>query len=187
MMNEPLFMANNSAENLSARLLKQRTILVFGSLDEELSTKVISSLLYLAAEDEEKPITLMINSIGGDETEALAIFDVIQATPCPIHTVCLGKAHGMAALLLAAGEKGERKMYANSEIMLTQVSRDRTFGQASDIELETEHLLNVKERVADLLVQLTGIPKAKIQADLERKHWLFADQALAYGIVDKVI
>ena len=117
----------------------------------------------------------------------LAIFDMMQAVSCPIHTVCLGKAHGMAALLLAAGEKGERKMYANGEIMLTQVSRDRTFGQASDIELETEHLLNVKERVADLLVQLTGIPKAKIQADLERKHWLFADQALDYGIVDKVI
>lgn len=186
-MNEPLFMTNNSVENLSVRLLKQRTILLFGALDEELSAKVISSLLYLAVEDNKKPITLMINSVGGDETEALAIFDMMQAVSCPIHTVCLGKAHGMAALLLAAGEKGERKMYANGEIMLTQVSRDRTFGQASDIELETEHLLNVKERVAELLVKLTGISKEKIQADLERKHWLFADQALAYGIVDKVI
>ncbi|MBQ7970981.1 MAG: ATP-dependent Clp protease proteolytic subunit, partial [Clostridia bacterium] len=105
-MNEPLFMTNNSMENLSARLLKQRTVLLFGTLDEELSSKVISSLLYLSAEDQEKPITLMINSAGGDETEALAIFDVMQSISCPIHTVCLGKAHGMAALLLAAGEKG---------------------------------------------------------------------------------
>ena len=186
-MSEPLFMTNNSAENLSARLLKQRTILLFGALNEELSSKVISSLLYLAQEDGEKPITLMINSVGGDETEALAILDAMRLTSCPIHTVCLGKAHGMAALLLAAGEKGERKIYANGEVMLTQVGRDRTFGQASDIELETEHLLNVKERVADLLVQLTGTSKEKIQADLERKHWLFADQALEYGIIDKVI
>ncbi len=186
-MNEPLFMTNNSVENLSARLLKQRTVLLFGTLDEELSSKVISSLLYLSAEDQEKPITLMINSAGGDETEALAIFDVMQSISCPIHTVCLGKAHGMAALLLAAGEKGERKMYANGEVMLTQVSRDRTFGQASDIELETEHLLNVKERVAELLAQLTGTAKEKIQGDLERKHWLFANQALEYGIIDKVI
>ncbi len=186
-MNEPLFMANNSVENLGMRLLKQRTVLLFGPLDEELSSKVISSLLYLASEDQEKPITLMINSVGGDETEALAIFDIMQAISCPIHTVCLGKAHGMAALLLAAGEKGERKMHANGEVMLTQVSRDRTFGQASDIELETEHLLDVKERVAVLLSQLTGMSKEKIQGDLERKHWLFANQALEYGIIDKVI
>ena len=186
-MNEPLFMTNNSMENMSARLLKQRTILLFGSLNEELSSKVISSLIYLADEDAEKPITLMINSIGGDETEALAIFDMMRTISCPIHTLCLGKAHGMAALLLAAGEKGERKMYANGEAMLTQVGRDRTFGQASDIELETEHLLGVKERIADLLVQLTNTSKEKIQADLERKHWLFAEQALEYGISDKII
>lgn len=186
-MNEPIFALNNSTENLGARLLKQRTVLVFGALNEELSSKVISSLLYLAAEDAEKPIELLINSVGGDETEALAIFDMMQAIPCPIHTVCVGKAHGMAAVLLAGGQKGERKIYANGEVMLTQVGRDRTFGQASDIELETEHLLNVKERVADLLAKLTEMPKDKIEANLERKHWMFADQALAYGLVDKVI
>lgn len=186
-MSEPLFMSNNLVENLSVKLLKQRTVLLFGTLDEKLSSEIISSFLYLEAEDTEKPINLLINSAGGDETEALAIFDIMQSVSCPIYTACVGKAHGMAALLLAGGEKGERKMHANGEVMLTQVSRDRTFGQASDIELETEHLLNVKERVAALWTRLTGMPADKIQSDLERKHWLFAEQALEYGIIDKVI
>ena len=186
-MNEPLFLLNNSAENLGARLLKQRTVLLFGALTEALSSQIISSLLYLEAEDAKKPIRMLINSVGGDETEALAIFDIMQAISCPVQTICVGKAHGMAALLLAGGEKGERAAYANSEIMLTQVSRDRTFGQASDIELETEHLLELKKRVADLFVQLSKTADEKIAADMERKHWLFADQAKEHGIIDKVI
>ena len=186
-MNEPLIALNNSVENLGARLLKQRTILLFGTLSEELSSQVIAALLFLEAEDAEKPIRMLINSAGGDETEALAIFDVMQRISCPIYTVCVGKAHGMAALILAGGEKGERASYLNGEIMLTQVSRERTFGQASDIELETEHLLEMKKRVADLFVRFSNETAEKVMADMERKHWLFAEQALKYGLIDKVI
>jgi ATP-dependent Clp protease protease subunit len=93
----------------------------------------------------------------------------------------------MAALILAGGEKGERSAYSNSEIMLTQVSRDRTFGQASDIELETTHLLEIKQRVNDLLAKITQTDSAQIHNHMERKHWLFAAQAKEYGLIDNII
>jgi ATP-dependent Clp protease protease subunit len=186
-MNEPIFAADKGFENMGARLLKDRVVLIFGALDEEKTAGVISSLLYLESVDRSAPIKLYINSTGGSETDALAIFDVIRTISCPVYTICLGKAHGMAALILAGGEKGQRAAYANSEIMLTQVSRDRTFGQASDIELETAHLLEIKKRVNDLLSEITRVESAQIHDCLERKHWLFAEQAKEYGLIDKII
>lgn len=186
-MNEPIFASDKGFENVSARLLKDRKILVFGAIDEEKAAEVVASLLYLESVDADAPIKLYINSIGGNEADALAIFDIIRAVSCPVHTVCVGKAHGMAALILAGGEKGERSAYSNSEIMLTQVSRDRTFGQASDIELETTHLLEIKQRVNDLLAKITQTDSAQIHDHMERKHWLFAAQAKEYGLIDNII
>lgn len=174
-------------ESLTTRLLKKRIILAFGEINDEISCNIISGMLFLAAEDASEPITLYINSSGGCETDILAVFDVMQNLPCDVETVCVGKAHGLSALLLAGGAKGHRKAYANSEIMLMQVGRDRTFGQASDIELETEHLLQSKTRINALLATLCGKETEKIAADLERKYWLFADQALAYGLIDEII
>lgn len=185
-MSEAIFCSNNGSENLSARLLKSRTILLFGELDEKKSEMIISALLYLAQEDPSAPIKILINSVGGDETEALAIFDILQNLPCSVQTVCVGKARGMAALLLAGGTNGERAAYANSEIMISQVSRDRTFGQASDIELETEHLLMVKKKVIAILAKRCGLAEEKISADIERNYWLFAEDALKYGLIDKI-
>ncbi len=186
-MNEPIFSVNGGIENLSASLLDSRKVLAFGQLDEKASCEIIAKLLYLAEEDAAAPITLYINSSGGSETEILAVYDVMKNITCPVETVCVGKAHGLSALLLAGGEKGKRKAYANSEIMLTQVSRDRTFGQASDIELETEHLLNSKKRINQLLASLCNRSAEDLSADMERKHWLFADQAKEYGLIDQVI
>ncbi len=186
-MNEPIFAAEKGFENVGARLLKERTVLAFGALDEEKTAGIISSLLYLESVDGSAPIKLYINSPGGNETDALAVFDVIRAISCPVHTVCIGKAHGMAALILAGGEKGQRAAYANSEIMLTQVCRDRTFGQASDIELETAHLLEIKKRVNALLSEITSVDSKQIFEHLERKHWLFASQAKEYGLIDRII
>lgn len=184
-MKEPIYNENNAA-NLSARLLNERKVLAFGELNEKKAAVVIASLLALADESD-APIKLYINSTGGCETEILGIFDVMNAIPCPVETVCVGKAHGLSALLLAGGDKGKRSAYANSEIMLTQVSRDRTFGQASDIELETEHLLNAKNRITGILAKLCGRTQEELFADMERKHWLYAEDALSYGLIDRII
>ena len=175
------------AKSLGNRLLKRRTILLFGKLDEKKACEIISAMLYLEDCDADASIKLFINSDGGAETDVLAIYDVMQNLTCPVETVCVGKATGLAALILAGGTKGCRKAYANSEIMLCQVQRDRTFGQASDIELETEHLLQVKERVNNILAFLCGQDVQQIKNDLERNHWLFAEDAQNYGLIDLVI
>lgn len=186
-MNEMKMNNEKEIEALSFRLLEKRTVLLFGKVDEKKACEVISAMLYLEDCDGEKPIILYINSEGGAETDILAIYDVMKKLRCTVETVCVGKAHGLSALVLAGGTKGSRKAYANSEIMLSQVQRDRTFGQASDIELETEHLLKVKERINGLLAALCQKDTATIKNDLERKHWLFAEEAKAYGLIDEVI
>jgi len=174
-------------ESPEIKLLQKRIVMVFGELNDKNVSKIISSLLYLQAEDEASPITMYINSVGGAETEGLAIFDVMRHLACPVHTCCVGKAHGVAALLLAGGEVGHRSAYANSEVMLNQIERDRTFGQASDIERETEHLLAGKQRMNKLFALQCGKTVEEIGADMERKYWLFADQALEYGLIDQII
>lgn len=177
----------NENQLLKIHHLEKRRILLFGLLDEKKAASVISAMLYLADEDASAPITILINCEGGAETEILAVYDIMKQLPCPIETICVGKANGLSALLLAGGTKGARKAYANSEVMLAQVQRDRTFGQASDIELETEHLLKVKNRINGLLAALCGKDAQEIEADLERKYWLFAEEAKAYGLIDQVI
>lgn len=187
-MNEPIFSnIEGGVENLNARLLKQRKILAFGEINEKAAGNIIAAMFYLVDQNKQEPIKLYINSCGGSETDILAIYDVMQHLGCPVETVCAGKANGLSALLLAGGTKGKRAAYANSEIMLTQVSRERTFGQASDIELETEHLLNAKKRINKLLAKLCGKTEDELCADLERKYWMFAEQAKEYGLIDTVI
>ncbi len=180
---------NVKTENdiLNIHHLEKRRVLLFGLLDEKKAASLVSAMLYLADLNASLPITLLINCAGGAETEVLAVYDVMKHLPCPVETVCVGKANGLSALLLAGGAKGARKAYANSEIMLSQVQRDRTFGQASDIELETEHLLRVKHRINELLAALCGKDAQEIEADLERKYWLFAEEAKEYGLIDQII
>ncbi len=172
---------------LALRLLKKRTVLLFGMLDEKKCGDVIAAMLYLEGEDAAAPITLWINSEGGAEADVLAVYDVMKHLSCPVETICVGKATGLAALILAGGTKGCRKAYANSQIMLAQVQKDRTFGQASDIELETEHLLKVKERVNGILALACEKDAKEVKNDLERNYWLFAEEAKAYGLIDQVI
>ncbi len=180
---------NQEKENksLNNRLLKKRTVLLFGKLDEKKACDIIAALLYLEDCDAEAPVKLYINSEGGAETDVLAVYDTMRALSCPVETICVGKATGLAALILAGGSKGYRKAYENSEIMLCQVQRDRTFGQASDIELETEHLLQVKARVNRILATLCQKDESCIKADLERNFWLFAQDAKEYGLIDQII
>ena len=185
-MSEMMMEKGQGPELMQDRLLKKRKVLVFGKIDEKRAGQIIAALFFLAEESNEK-ITMYIDSEGGNETDILAIFDVMRSLECPVETICVGKAHGLTALLVAGGSKGLRKAYQNSEMMLAQVSRDRTFGQASDIELETEHLVQLKGRIVKLLADLCNVNKDKIAADMERKYWLFADEAKAYGLVDELI
>ena len=173
-------------EALQDRLLKKRKVFIFGKIDDKKAEQIIASLIWLNEENGD-PITVLIDSEGGNETDILAIYDVMTHLECAVETLCVGKAHGLAALLLAAGNKGVRKAYQNSEVMLEQVNRGRTFGQASDIELETDHLLRQKQRIISLLSKATGNSVEKISADMERKYWLFAEEAKAYGLVDAIV
>ncbi len=185
-MSEILKEQGHGPEMMQDRLLKKRIVLAFGKIDEKKAEQTIASLLWLSEENDEK-ISMLIDSEGGNETDILAIYDVMQRLNCPVETVCVGKVHGLAALLLAGGTKGLRKAYQNSEIMLEQVNRDRTFGQASDIELETDHLISLKKRIIGILADQTGNTPEKVSADMERKYWLFADEAKSYGLVDELI
>ena len=178
---------NNKKETLSEKLIKERKLLAFGNIDGEAAEKLIAAMLLMESVSAEEPIKIYINSTGGSETDILAVFDVMRGLRCPVETVCTGKAHGFSALLLAGGAKGFRKGYANSEVMLAQVSRGRTYGQASDIELEVSHLLECKNRMNTLLAELCGKDAKTIQADIDRKHWMFADQAKEYGLIDEII
>lgn len=171
---------------IAERLLEKRAIMAFGEIDEKAASRIIASLLYLESESKEE-ITLYLNSSGGNETEILGIFDVMQNLSCSVRTVCVGKAYGLSALILAGGKKGRRMAYANSEIMLMQVGCDRTFGQASDIELETAHLLDAKKRICGILSELCGKDSKVIEADTERKFWLYAERAKEYGLIDEII
>ena len=172
---------------VATKLLDKRVILAFGNLDEMKAGEIIAALLYMEMEDPEGEITLYVNSCGGNETEIFGIYDVMQKLSCPIRTVCVGKAHGLSALLVAGGGAGKRFAYANAEMMLMQVGRDRTFGQASDIELETNHLLDAKKRFSQVLAKHCKKDAAAVEADMERKFWLYAEKALEYGLIDRVI
>ncbi len=187
MMNDMNCFSEKGAEALEFKMLKNRIVMVFGALTDKVAHKVISALLYLEAEDAKAPIKMYINSVGGNETEGLAVYDVMRNLTCPVHTLCVGKAHGASALLLAGGTNGERAAYANSEIMLSQIERDRTFGQASDIELETDHLLASKKRMNCIFASLCGRSEEEIKVNTERKYWLFAEQAKEYGLIDRII
>lgn len=174
-------------EPMQTRLMKKRKVLAFGKIDEKSAEQIIALLLLLESENPEDKITLYIDSEGGNETDILAIYDAMRMLSCPVETLCVGKANGLSALLLAGGKKGMRLASENSEIMLAQVSRDRTFGQASDIELESEHLLRKKKRITALLAELSGNEVEKVTEDMERKCWMFADEALAYGLIDRIV
>lgn len=175
------------ADLLNDRLLEKRKLFVFGSIDSKIAQKVISSLIFLCEEKPDEKITLYINAEGGSQTEALGIYDVMRNLSCPVETVCMGKAHGMAALLLAGGTKGLRKAYANSEIMLMQIGHERTFGQASDIERATEHLLQSKNRINGIFAALCEKTAEEITAVSDRKFWLYAEEAKNFGLIDEVI
>jgi len=174
------------AYDIYSRLLKDNIIFVGSAIDDDVANLVIAQLLFLEAEDPEKDIQLYINSPGGSVTSGLAILDTMRYIRPNVSTLCIGQAMSMAAVLLAAGEKGKRLALPNSRIMLHQ-PHGGIQGTASDIEIHTREILRLRERIITLLASYTGKSPEEINIDADRDFVLTAQEAVKYGIVDQVI
>jgi ATP-dependent Clp protease protease subunit len=174
------------AYDIYSRLLKERLIFVTGPIEDHMASLIIAQLLFLEAENAKKEIAMYINSPGGVVTSGLAIYDTMQFVRPAVSTLCIGQAASMASLLLAAGNKDMRFALPNSRIMLHQPSGGFQ-GQATDIMLHAQEILNIKKRLNEIYVYHTGQPLKKIEDALERDYFLTGDMAVEWGIVDKVI
>jgi ATP-dependent Clp protease, protease subunit len=172
--------------DIFSRLLKERIIFIPGPIDDTMSTLIVAQLLFLEAENPKKEIAMYINSPGGVVTSGLAIYDTMQFIRSPISTLCVGQAASMGSLLLAAGAKNMRFALPNARIMLHQPSGGFQ-GQATDIMLHAQEILNIKKRLNDIYVKHTGQPLKKIEDALERDYFLTGEMAVEWGVVDKVL
>jgi ATP-dependent Clp protease protease subunit len=174
------------AYDIFSRLLKERIIFITGPIDDGVATVVTAQLLFLEAENPKKEISLYINSPGGIVTSGMAIYDTMQFIRPPVSTLCIGQAASMGSLLLTAGEKGMRYCLPHSRVMVHQPSGGFS-GQASDIERHAQDIVKIKRRLNDLYVKHTGQEYDTIEKTLDRDHFMNADEAKEFGIVDEVI
>jgi ATP-dependent Clp protease, protease subunit len=174
------------AYDIYSRLLKERIIFITGPVEDGMSTLIVAQLLFLEAENPKKEIAMYINSPGGVVTSGLAIYDTMQFVRPAVSTLCVGQAASMGSLLLAAGDKGMRFALPNARIMLHQPSGGFQ-GQATDIMLHAQEILNLKKRLNEIYVRHTGQPLKKIEDALERDYFLTAEMAVEWGVVDKVV
>lgn len=172
--------------DIYSRLLKDRIVLLSGEINDAVANSVVAQLLFLAAEDPDKDISLYINSPGGSVTAGMAIYDTMNYIKPDVSTICIGFAASMGSFLLSSGAKGKRYSLPNSEIMIHQVLGGYQ-GQASDIEIHTKNILRVKERLNKILSENTGKSFEQITKDTDRDNYMFADEAVEYGLIDKVI
>ncbi len=174
------------AYDIYSRLLKERIIFLGTAIDENVANSVIAQLLYLESQDPKKDIKVYINSPGGSVTAGLAIYDTMQYIKPDVATICVGLAASMGSLLLTAGAQGKRFALPNSKIMIHQVMGGAK-GQASDIKIQAEEILKVKENLNKILSKHTGKPLKTVEKDSDRDYYMDAKQAKAYGIIDKII
>ena len=172
--------------DIFSRLLNDRIIVLSDEVNDATASLVVTQLLYLEAQDPEKDISLYINSPGGSVTAGFAIYDTMQYIKCDVSTICMGMAASMGAFLLSAGAKGKRYALPNSDIMIHQPSGGAQ-GQATEIEITAKHILKTKERLNKILSENTGKPIEIIAADTDRDNFMTAEEALDYGLVDKVL
>jgi ATP-dependent Clp protease, protease subunit len=172
--------------DIYSRLLRDRILFLGGSIDDHLANLVIAQLLFLEAEDPDKDIHLYINSPGGVVTSGMAIYDTMQYIKAPVSTICVGQAASMAALLLAAGEKGKRYSLVNSRIMIHQPLGGFQ-GQATDIHIHAQEILRMKQNLNQLLADHAGQPCEKVASDTERDYFMSGEEAKNYGIIDNII
>jgi ATP-dependent Clp protease protease subunit len=173
------------AFDIFSRLLKERIVFVTGGVEDGLASLVMAQLLFLESENPKREIAMYINSPGGIVTSGLAIYDTMQYIRSPVSTVCMGQAASMGSLLLAAGEKGLRIALPNARIMVHQPSGGFR-GQASDIERHAEDIIATKRRLNEIYVKHTGQPYERVEKTLDRDHFMTAEEAKAFGIVDRV-
>ena len=172
--------------DIYSRLLKDRIIFLDTEVNDASASLIVAQLLFLEAEDPEKDIQLYINSPGGSVTAGMSIYDTMNYIKCDVSTMCMGMAASMGAFLLAGGAKGKRYALPNAEIMIHQPSGGAQ-GQATEIEINAQHILKIRERMNRLMAANTGQSYETICADTERDNWKTAEEALAYGLIDKVI
>ena len=171
--------------DIYSRLLKDRIIFLGEEVNEVTASLVVAQLLFLESEDPEKDIHLYINSPGGSVTAGMGIYDTMNYIKCDVSTICVGMAASMGAFLLSSGAKGKRYCLPNSEVMIHQPLGGAQ-GQASDIAIQAEHILKIKQRMNKILSENTGQPLEQIEKDVDRDHYLSAEEALSYGIVDRI-
>lgn len=174
------------AYDIYSRLLKDRIIMLGVPIDDHVANVIIAQLLYLESEDPKKDIYLYINSPGGFATSGLAIYDTMQFIKCDVSTICIGQASSAAALLLIAGTKGKRLSLPHSRILIHQPS-GAVQGQATDIGIHAKEILNLKEKMNQLIAEHTGQPLERIQKDTERDFFMNPEEAKKYGIIDEII
>jgi len=172
--------------DIYSRLLEDRIIFLRDAIDDDVANVVIAQILFLAAKDPSKDIRLYINSPGGIVTAGLAIYDTMRFVKCDVATICIGQAASMAAVLLAAGAPGKRSALPNSRILLHQTSGGAQ-GQATDVRIQTEELLRLRDLLIKILSDHTGKQKRTIQKDTDRDNFMTATEAAEYGLIDRII
>ena len=172
--------------DIFSRLLNDRIVMLSEEVNDVTASLVVAQLLYLEGQDPDKDIQLYINSPGGSITAGMAIYDTMQYVKCDVSTICIGMAASMGAFLLAAGAKGKRMALPNAEIMIHQPSGG-TQGQASDIKIQAERVLRMRDNLNRILAEKTGKPIEQIALDTERDNFMSAEEAVTYGLIDKII
>lgn len=174
------------AYDIYSRLLKDRVIFLGGQINDEVANTIIAQLLFLESDDPKKEIQIYINSPGGEVYSGMAIYDTMKYIKSPVSTICIGIAASMAAFLLAGGEKGKRFSLSNSRMLIHQ-PMGGTQGQASDIKIQAEEILKIKDEMNKILAKNTGQPLSIIERDTDRDFYMRAEEAKKYGLIDKVI
>ncbi len=171
--------------DIYSRLLEDRIIMLSGEIDDALANTIVAELIYLEGKDPNKDICLYINSPGGSVSAGLAIYDTMNYIKCDVSTICIGMAASMGAFILSSGKKGKRFALPNSEIMIHQPLGGAQ-GQASDIKIQADHIIKIKNKLNKILSENTNTPIEQVEKDTDRDNYLSAEEALNYGIIDKI-
>lgn len=177
---------NKRTYDIYSRLLKERIIFIGEEIDDYMSNIIVAQLLFLQSQDSIKDICIYINSPGGSVTAGLAIYDTMQFVKCPVATYCVGQAASMGAVLLAAGTKGKRHSLPNSRIMIHQPLGGAS-GQATDIQIQAEEILRLKDKLADILVRHSSKDRKTLDRDMDRDFFMSPEEAKKYGLIDIVV
>jgi ATP-dependent Clp protease protease subunit len=172
--------------DIYSRLLRDRIIMLDGEVTQHTASLVVAQMLFLESEDPKKPINLYINSPGGSVTAGMSIYDTMQFIQCPVHTIVMGQAASMGSLLATAGEKGHRYILPNARHMIHQPLGGAS-GQATDVEIQARELLRWKTVLTDIYSKHTGLDAEALKSDMERDNFMTAEQAVSYGLADKLI